>query len=98
MAHPLQTSEGKAIATHWDGRDFLGRLKLVLENCDLFWSLGLVTRSELEMCEAMSASAVEYVLHREEQPFFTSLHLKKNVEAQYHREKLLAALRAAFCN
>ena len=95
MSHPRQTT-GKEIAAQWDGRDSLGRLKFVMENRDLFWSLGLITKSELEMVIDMPESAIEYIVSREEQPFFTSINLKQDFEVQNHRDKLLAALRAAF--
>ncbi len=84
------------IVTQWDGRDFLGRLQMVLKNRQLFWSLGLITTSELEMVTAMSESAREYVINRENKPFFESIHLKEDVEAQNHRDKLESALRAVF--
>ena len=96
MLPRLQTSAGHETTIHWDGKDLLSRLKLVLNNRDLFCKWGLVTEAEFAMLENMSESAIEYVLEREEQPFFTSIHLKKDVETQHHREKLLTALRAVF--
>jgi hypothetical protein len=95
VPHP-DKSAGKEIVTHWDGRDFFGRLQMVLDNRQLFWSLGLITTSELEMVTAMSESAREYVIDREDQPFFESIHLKKDIETQNHRDKLESALRAVF--
>jgi len=94
-SHPDKTT-GKEIAAHWDGRDFLGRLQLILDNRDLFWSLGLVTLGELAVAQSMSESALEYVLDREDQPIFESIHLKEDLEVQNHREKLEAALHAVF--
>jgi hypothetical protein len=96
MSHPSVKMTGKEIATQWDGRGFLGRLKIILDNRDLFWSLGLITTSELEMVIGMPESAIEYIVSREDQPFFTSIDLKKDLAVQNHRDKLIAALRAVF--
>jgi hypothetical protein len=98
MVHLPRKTTGTEIAAQWDGRDSLGRLRMVLDNRDLFWSLGLITKSELEMVIDMPESAVEYIINREDQPFFTSIDLKKDLDVQSHREKLLAALRAVFLN
>ena len=96
MASTPNKSRGKEIVTLWDGRDFLGRLKMILDNRDLFWSLGLVTLGELAMAQSMSESAIEYVLDREDQPIFTSINIKEDLEVQNHRKKLETALRAVF--
>jgi hypothetical protein len=96
MTNRLRTSTAEKIVTRWDGRDFLGRLQMILDNRDIFWSLGLVTLGELAMASSMSESALEYILKREEQPIFTSINIKENVEMQHHREKLETALRAVF--
>jgi hypothetical protein len=96
MKNRPNKSKAEEIVTHWDGRDFLGRLRMILDNRDLFWSLGLVTLGELAVAQSMSESALEYVLSREDQPIFTSINIKEDVEVQNHREKLEAALRAVF--
>jgi hypothetical protein len=96
MAHPLSKITGKEIAAQWDGRDFLGRIKMILDNRELFWSLGLVTPGELTAASSMSESAIEYILNREDQPIFTSINIKEDVGMQHHREKLETALRAVF--
>ena len=95
---PSQTirSNEKIIATLWDGRDLLSRLQMILDNRDLFWSLGLVTLGELVVAQSMPESALEYILNREEQPIFTSINIKEDLDVQCHREKLEAALRAVF--
>lgn len=93
---PRETVTGLEISSLWDGMDFLGRLKIIMDHRDLFWDLGLVTTSELAMASRLSESDREYVLNREDCPIFTSLNLKKQIENQYHREKMKAALRAVF--
>jgi hypothetical protein len=93
---PRKSTGAKTFADQWDGRDFLGRLALIMENAELFWDLRLITRSEIEMVMGMPESAREYIVGREEHPIFTSLELKENMETQIHRNKLEAALEAVF--
>ena len=93
---PREIATGLEISSLWDGMDFSGRLKIIMDHRDLFWALGLVTTSELAMASSLSESDREYVLNREDCPIFTSLNIKQNIDAQYHREKLKAALGAVF--
>ena len=67
---------------HWDGRDFLGRLDLILNNHHLFRSFGLVTEAEIQMAQSIPESAREYILTREDQPIFTTINLKTEAELQ----------------
>lgn len=96
MKNRPNKSLAEKIVTLWDGRDFLGRLQTIMDNRELFWELGLITVSELEMITSMSESAKEYVIQREDQPFFTSINLKEDLDVQIHRNKLEAALHAVF--
>ena len=96
MTHPSLKMTGKEMTAQWAGRDLLGRLKMIMDNRDLFWSFGLSAESEIELVAGLPESAIEYIVEREEQPFFTSINLKQDLDVQSHREKLLAALRAAF--
>ena len=89
-------SPGTELAAHWDGMDFMERLKFIMDHIDIFWSLRLVTRSEIAMVDAMHESNREYIVEREDQPLFTSINLKEEVAAQSHRDKLKAALEAVF--
>ena len=81
----------------WDDLGTLERLKLILQHADLFLSLRLITQSELDMINEMHESEWEYILDREDQPLLTSIHLKKNLEEQYHRYYLESALESIFC-
>jgi len=92
---PRQSS-GHDITAKWDGMTFMERLNLVMNNIDLFWSLRLISESEAKAVDAMHESDREYIVEREDQPLFTSLHLKETVAAQQHRDKLKAALQAVF--
>jgi hypothetical protein len=91
-----RTSSGHDIVAKWDGMSFMERLDLIMRHIDLFWSLRLISDSEAKAVDAMPDSEREYIVIREEQPLFTSLHLKEMVAAQQHRDKLEAALRAVF--
>jgi len=93
---PRDTAAGLEISSLWDGMDFLGRLKIIMDHRDLFWALGLVTTSELTMASSLSESDREYVVSREDCPIFTSLNIKKLIENQNHCKKMKAALRAVF--
>ena len=89
-------SPGEEFVARWDGMDFMERLRLIMDYADHFWEHGLIAWSEIAMVNAMPESAREYVLTREDQPWFTSIHLKKEVDAQLNRDKLKAALEAVF--
>ena len=94
--HPGKSPDAHIVAQEWDGRDFMGRLQLVIDNNELFWDLRLITRSELKTAMAMAQSALEYVVSREDHPIFTSLDLKADLNKQIHQRKLRTALRAVF--
>lgn len=96
MKSKPRQSSGHEIVAKWDGMSFMERLDLVMSHADLFWSLRLISGSEIVAVDAMHESDREYIMEREEQPLFTSLHLKNTVAAQQHRDKLKAALRAVF--
>ncbi|MBN2306358.1 hypothetical protein JXD20_00020 [Candidatus Peregrinibacteria bacterium] len=96
MKETPRTSSGNKIAAKWDGMDFMERLKLIMNFADKFLEYGLIARSELALVTGMPESDWEYIVGREDQPLFTSIHLKKEVAAQLHREKLKAALWAVF--
>ena len=92
-----RTSLGiRDVVQEWDGRDFLARLNLIMDHVELFWSLRLITASEIAAVDAMNESAREYIVEREDHPLFTSIDLKKTVAAKYHGDKLKAALQAVF--
>ena len=96
MKNTPRTSSGEDVTAKWDGMDFMERLNLIMRNIDLFWSLRLISDSEAKAVDAMPDSEREYIVDREDQPLFTSIHLKHTVVAQQHRDKLKAALRAVF--
>lgn len=95
---PEKSSGKDTVIGKWDAMTPFERLSLIRRNAELFWDLRLVSQSEIEALMAMSESDTEYIVNREDHPIFTSLDLKQNLEAQIHREKVKAALRAVFLN
>lgn len=89
-------SPGSEIVARWDGRNLIERVDLIMKYPDQFREHGLVASSEIDLVNAMDESELKYIVDREEQPLFTSIHLKKEVAAQLHRDKLKAALEAVF--
>lgn len=96
MAPLIKQTSGRKIVHYWNQQTPLQRLSFVVEHMDLFWSMGLVTSSEVNMAQSLSEASKEYIVEREEQPIFTNIHLKKDVKDQSNAKKLRAALRAVF--
>ena len=82
----------------WDKMNPWERFLLIKEHPSSFLSRGLITYAELDRVMNMHESGLEYVVDREDQPFFTSIDLKRELAVQIHREKLEAALKAVFLN
>ncbi len=95
---PLNTpkSPRKNNVDRWDGMDFMERLKMIMDHASLLLAQGLIEPREIALVEAMSESAQEYIVCREDHPIFTGIHLKKEVAAQLHRDKFETALKAVF--
>ena len=96
MKNGPRKSPGNNNVDRWDGMNLMERLNLIMDHTELFISHWLITQSEIAMVSTMPESAKEYIVCREDQPMFTSIHLKKEVAAQNHRDKLEAALEAVF--
>jgi len=88
----LKTSKGGNKINYWNNLDSLTRFKLVIKYKDLFLSHNLITGSELALASRMSKSERAYVIGREDCPIFKKLNLKKEVETQENRIKLLEVL------
>lgn len=93
--HPDKPT-GTNIEGHWNDLPTIERLKMILDHRDLFVSLGLVTPMEIAMVAVTSESEWEYVIDREDQPLFKKINIKKEMDTQILRDRLQAALRAAF--
>jgi len=72
----------------WDKSSTLERLIFVIKYLDIFYLMRLITKSEIEAVLYIHDSAKEYIVLRENQPFFSSLHLKKDIKDQNHQKKL----------
>jgi hypothetical protein len=94
MTFLLTPYREKKIAHFWSEKTALERLKLIMQYEDLFWALELVTSAELKVVWATSSSNRQYVLNREDQPFFVSINLHQPLDEQVHSQKLKAALNA----
>ena len=93
------SSKKTDIIARWDNMAYMERLKLIMDNANLFWVMRLITRSEIEMVMTMHESAREYIVNRENHPLFTSIDLKGDINdqaSQLHRDKLTAVLRMVF--
>jgi len=89
-------SRGLGVSDQWDDLGVFERLSLILANAQVFLDHHLISPSELFVAEAMNNNEWEYIMDREDQPVFATLHIKKDCEAQHYRNKLKAALRAVF--
>lgn len=89
-------TDGNEIVARWDGMNLMERLELIMDHASLLLARGLIAPSEIALVEAMPESAREYIVYREDQPMFTSINLKKEIDAQLNRDKLEAALEAVF--
>lgn len=96
MRHIFKRNRGQKTVHYWNHLEPLERLNFVMEHNNLFWSLGLITEGEINVVKQLSEASKEYIIQREEQPVFTSLHLKKDVKDQFHAQKLKTLLRAVF--
>ncbi len=96
MKNRPMTPKGPSINGHWDDLTVLERLNLILDNADHFLNPGLITRGELQMVMEASEGGWEYIIEREDQPLFTKINLKADVNTQELRDQLKAALRAVF--
>jgi len=96
MKNAPRKSPGNKIVARWDGMNLMERLKLIMDHASLLLASGLIAPNEIALVEAMPESAIEYIVHREDQPMFTSINIKKEIAAQLHRNKLETALKAVF--
>ena len=80
----------------WNDMESLERLNLILKYEDLFLSLKLVTESEMDMVKKMDEEEWTYILEREDQPLFTSINIKKEIEEQNHSKYLESAIESIF--
>lgn len=96
MKNRPNTTQGPSTNGHWNDLNTLERLNLILHNVDHFLYRGLITRTELQMVMETSEGGREYIIEREEQPLFTKINLKTDINTQELRDELKAALDAVF--
>lgn len=96
MASIFTQSSGRKMVHYWNSQSPLERLNFVMNHMNLFWSMGLVTSSEMEIVQRLSEASREYIVGREEKPIFKKINIKKGVEDQEEGQKLRTALEAVF--
>jgi len=72
----------KKSAPQWNRMSALERLRFILSNQDVFLAARLVREGEILAARVTPESALEYIIEREESPFFSVLDIKKPLDAQ----------------
>lgn len=92
----LQTkSLGTKGVTYWNKLTAMERLHFVLNHQGLFLNSRLVNPGELLAARSAPESAREYIVAREESPFFSAIDIKKGAEEQKDLVRLEATLGVA---
>lgn len=76
-----QSSEAVG-AMYWNRLTAMQRLNFVLGHQGLFLNSRLVNPGELLAAQSTPSSAREYIVAREESPFFSAIDIKKTAETQ----------------
>lgn len=87
----LSTPEGQ-----WNDLSVLGRKNMILENRDLFVSIGLVSDDEVDHMEQSSDSGVEFMAEAHPDVLLKNININAEVRTQAHRDELKTALSAVF--
>jgi hypothetical protein len=88
-------SLGTKGVTYWNRLSAMERLHFVLNHQGLFLNSRLVNPGELLAARSAPESAREYIVEREESPFFSSLDIRKVVESQKDFVRLATTLGVA---
>ena len=72
----------KATTPKWNSMSALERLHFILTHEDIFLRADLVREGELLAAKVAPESAREYIIEREESPFFANFDIKKPLDAQ----------------
>ena len=81
--------------TYWNKLTAMERLHFVLSHQGLFLNSRLVNPGELLAARSAPESAREYIVEREESPFFSAIDLKKAAEMQKDFMRLATTLEVA---
>ena len=82
-------------APQWNELSAQERLKYILNNQDVFLSSQLVLPGEILAARVTPESAREYIIEREDSPFFSTLDIKKPLDDQSESATLKRALEIA---
>jgi hypothetical protein len=81
--------------TYWNELTAMERLQFVLSHQGLFLNSRLVNPGELLAARSAPESAQEYIIEREESPFFSAIDVKKPAELQKEFMRLTNTLGVA---
>ncbi len=95
MKLQMPKSLGTMGVKYWNGLTAMGRLHFVLNHQGLFLNSRLVNPGELLAARSAPESAQEYIVEREESPFFSALDVNKAVESQKDFTRLETTLGVA---
>ena len=86
--------EAKGV-TYWNKLTAMQRLHFVLSHQGLFLNSRLVNPGELLAARSAPESAREYIVQREESPFFSAMDITKAAEMQKDAVRLVGTLSVA---
>ena len=91
----MKTSLDTKGITYWNKLTAMERLHFVLSHQGLFLNSRLVNPGELLAARSAPESAREYIVEREESPFFSAVDVKKGAEMQKDFIRLATTLGVA---
>ena len=91
----MRKSLGTKGVSYWNRLTAMERLHFVLNHQGLFLNSRLVNPGELLAARSAPESAREYIVEREESPFFTAIDVNKTAESQDDFSRLETTLGVA---
>jgi len=95
MRLQLRKSLGTKGVDYWNRLSAMERLHFVLSHQGLFLNSRLVNPGELLAARSTPESAQEYIVAREEHPFFSAINIKEIAEKQAGFQRLAGTLEVA---
>lgn len=91
----MRKSLGTRGVSFWNKLTAMERLQFVLSHQGLFLNSRLVSPGELLAARSAPESAQEYIMAREERPFFSAINIKEGAENQAGFHRLVSTLEVA---
>lgn len=95
MKLPMLKSLGKRGINYWNNLGEMERLSFILDHQGIFLCSDLVKPGELLAAQVAPESAREYIIEREESPFFSFVDIKKTAGKQRDIPRFLSTLEVA---